>query len=141
MRFTVFIFLVMSAVNLAGGLAHPGKGQLIQPETANKFKMKFVGEIKEFSYIKMTIESTEDSKTYKSPIIPLKGNYYEAISSQVFKIIGTYNNETLIWKLDCFDKNNLLTSVFVGKANHEGVVEGKWTYKKTSHNFYLKPDK
>ena len=141
MQFTVLIFLVMSTANLADTLSHPDKVRLIQPESTNKFKMKFVGEIKEYSYIKMTIESTEDSKTYKSPIIPLKGNYYEAINSQVFKIIGTYNNESLIWKLDCFDKNNLLTSVFIGKANHEGVVEGKWTSKKTSYNFYLKPDK
>jgi hypothetical protein len=131
----------MSAVNLADDLFHHGKMRLTQPETANTFKLKFVGEIKEYSYIKMTIESTEDSKTYKSPIIPLKGHYYEAISSQVFKIIGTYNNETLIWKLDCFDKNNLLTSVFIGKANHDGVVEGKWTCKKMSYNFYLKQDK
>ncbi|HEY0057226.1 MAG TPA: hypothetical protein VGB63_17895 [Pedobacter sp.] len=140
MKFKILIFLVISTVNL-GGLGHPGKARLIQPETSNKFKMKFVGEIKEFSYIKMVLESTEDSKTYKSPSIQLKGNYYEAISSQVFKIIGAYNNETLIWKLDCFDKNNLLTSVFVGKANYEGVLEGKWTHKKMDYNFYLKPDK
>jgi hypothetical protein len=104
----------------------------------NTFKLQFVGEIIGYSYLKMSLESTEYAKSYKSGTTALRGSYYEARSSSTYKIIGSYNGSTNIWKLDCFDRNNILTSVFLGKTNSEDILEGTWTSKTISRKFYLK---
>lgn len=96
-----------------------------------------VGEIKGYSYIKMNLQSTDNAKRYKNVARPLKGSYYEAINSKTYRIIGSFNTQTLVWKLDCFE-NNRHTSVFVGKENRDGMLEGYWTSSKVIRRFYLK---
>ena len=85
----------------------------------------------------MNLQSTDNTKRYKNATRSFKGSYYEAISSKTFKIIGSFNTETLVWKLDCFTKNKH-TSVFVGKESSDGVIAGYWTFNKTARKFYLR---
>ncbi|HEU0125770.1 MAG TPA: hypothetical protein VFQ56_05670 [Flavobacterium sp.] len=102
------------------------------------FKAKFVGEIVRYSYIKIAVESTGEPKRYRLGQIPLKGSCYEAISGNKYKIIGLYDTNARLWKFDCFNQKNEHISVFIGKENEEGGIEGKWSNKKISRDFYLK---
>jgi len=85
----------------------------------------------------MTVEASGKPKRYTPELIPLKGSYYEAVNGITFKIIGNYNRNTFIWRLDCFDQQNKHTSFFLGKEDHKGHIQGKWSTKKQTRSFYL----
>ncbi|MBC7915876.1 MAG: hypothetical protein H7Y07_17340 [Pyrinomonadaceae bacterium] len=106
--------------------------------TKNPIKASFIGEIIGYSYIKVTLETTPDPNSYNNASQSLKGSYFEAISNATFKITGSYNSDTFMWKLDCFDQKNIYTSSFLGKEDTDGRISGKWSSKKISHPFYLK---
>ena len=130
---TLFILLLIANLNSFGD-----SSSNLHCNTSFSFKAKFVGEIVRYSYIKIIIESTGDPKRYRVGQIPFKGSCYEAISGNKYKIIGIYNTNTLIWKFDCFNQRNVHMSVFVGKENQDGGIEGKWSNKKITRDFYLK---
>lgn len=85
----------------------------------------------------MSIEPGGKPKRYKPELIPLKGSYYEAVNGTTYKIIGNYNRNTFTWRLDCFDEQNNRTSFFVGKETQEGQIQGKWSAKNHTYNFFL----
>ena len=137
-RFTIRLFLLLLIVNpqkSASAFLHDFFAPI--PKTKIDLKLKLIGEIIGYSYIKVMLESTDNGKRYKNATTPFIGTYYEAVSSKTFKIVGTFNSETLVWKLDCFDKNTH-NGVFIGKENADGTIEGHWTSKKIIRRFYLK---
>lgn len=102
----------------------------------NKINFNFVGEIIGHSYIKINLESILIKS--KQDLLHLKGTCYEAISGHEYRVIGSYNIKTLMWKLNCFDNRNAHASIFLGKENKEGDISGKWTKNKAIRDFYLK---
>ena len=141
MGFSSVMFLMLIVVNpqksLAGFLYNP-----VVPGLSRKvdLSIKLIGEIIGYSYIKMEVEPYDNPKRYKTVTIALKGHYYEAITSKSYKIIGTFNTKTLVWKIDCFDNNSYM-GVFIGKENSDGRIEGNWTSKNIIHRFYLQRTK
>jgi hypothetical protein len=83
------------------------------------------------------VESYSPAKKHQT-IVPLKGSYYEAVTGNTYKIVGSYNTRTLIWKFECFNTQNKHTSTFIGKGNKEEGIDGRWTYKSKTYSFYLK---
>ena len=135
--FTLLAFLLISAANpqkgLSGFLYNP-----FLPSTSSEIDLniKLVGEIIGYSYIKIEVDASENASRYNTVSIPLKGSCYEAINSKNYKVIGSFNTKTLVWKIDCFD-NNAHRSAFIGKENHDGVIEGKWSSRNITRKFYL----
>lgn len=110
---------------------------VFKPAATVGLKLLLIGEIIGYSYIKISLQSTDNSKRYKNTAIAFEGTCYEAKTSKNYKIIGTFNTETRVWKLNCFDNSKHL-SIFIGRENREGVIEGHWTCKKSILPFYLK---
>ncbi len=135
--FAVFTFFVISLASPQKCFSSISKKPAL-PKThvRSSLKVKLIGEIIGYSYIKMSLESSNNAKRYKNLSIPVKGSYYEAINSKTFRVVGSFNTQTLVWKLDCFD-NNTHCSVFIGKENADGLISGHWTSKKTIRRFYL----
>lgn len=139
MGFAISVFLLIFLVNPQKSSASFLKGKsLSKYYVEDILKVQFIGEIVSYSYIRLDIVSTGDPKRYKNGIIPLKGNCYEAINGKTYKIIGSYNTNTLVWKLDCFSENNTHMAVFMGKENADGNIDGKWSNMKITRSFYLK---
>jgi hypothetical protein len=107
------------------------------PERQLTQKNQYIGEVLGHSYIKVVLE-LPNNPDHKYVNVPLKGILYEAISGRTYNIIGTYNQESFVWKLRCFDKSNRSYCRLEGKQNSDDGIDGSWSYKKTTRNFYLK---
>lgn len=131
----LFIFLIIAQPVISNTTIKPQQGR---NKYINHIKNNYLGEIRKHSYIKLSIESADENLETDVVIIPVKGSYLEARTSKVYHILGHYNTETFIWKLDCFDDKQMYTSTFFGKEDADGNIEGTWTQQKKSYSFYLK---
>ena len=135
-RYLVFaIFLLLCLTPTIGSSIQRFKFSLPKK---NPIKANYIGEIVGFSYAKVSLESSLENNNYNPDILPVKGTYFEAVSGKTYRLIGSYNAGTFQWKLDCFDKNNKFNSVFAGKEDTDGNIEGTWTNKINTYKFYLK---
>lgn len=134
--FTIFFSIALVLPKPAFSNTH--NPALLFQKNSNPIKKYYLGEIKKYSYIKVSVESTDELNDENTVIIPVKGTYLEARNSRTFNIIGNYNTETFMWKLDCFDHKNIYVSTFLGKEDTDGNIDGQWTKNKKSYNFYLK---
>lgn len=132
------VFLSMGLISPKPAFSHIGHPFLLFQKSRNPIKNHYLGEVKKYSYIKVSVESAEEFTDENSVIIPVKGSYLEARNSRTFNIVGNYNTQTFMWKLDCFDHKNTYVSTFLGKEDSDGNIEGQWTKDKKSYSFYLK---
>ena len=70
-----FIFLLMFAGSPQKSFAALlYQAVLIKPKPETGLKVKFIGEIIGYSYVKITLQSTDNNKRYKNVVRPLKGS-------------------------------------------------------------------
>lgn len=145
-RTAVIITLFLGFFNFASAQTNetePGAGdrKLLKPDSyfSNSLNLTYIGEIKNRSYIKMTLvpaPGTKDQPEQKEQQL-YKGSYYEAKNGKVYQLSAILNTARLTWEIKGYNVRRQYVCHFSGKENESGGIEGTWRNKSQTLPFYL----